>query len=404
VAGEATEGKRVSWVELYLDLIYALGVGQLAHVIVQDPSMDSVWIALGLFVTLWWTWIGFAVQYNREGEDDWRERLLFLAGSVPTGAAAVAIAPAADGRIAAFAIAMAAVRVVLLVGTTIGDDVREALRLRVAQAYALSIVLFGVSAALPAGPWRFALWGIALAVESGAVLTQHRPKRERRGRPTREERRAHGQLDIRQFAPDDPAEALDAHHFAERFGLFLIILLGELVISAGETSAEEHVGTAGGWAALVAGMVLAATLWWLYFNAAAEFNLRVLQLSGGSPAMARTLFAIGHMPAAFALLLIAAGVRLLLGDEPPDAAYTLVGVGCGIYLIGTRVFFGVSTRIEHAMRLVMVVATFALGELAAVLSPHTFLWVVAAWMITCAALAQWRTRVFDEELLTGGYA
>ena len=46
------EGKRVSWVELYLDLVFVLAVGQLAHLIVAEPAMRSVWIALGLFFTL----------------------------------------------------------------------------------------------------------------------------------------------------------------------------------------------------------------------------------------------------------------------------------------------------------------------------------------------------------------
>src|ERR671927_448645 len=54
-------GKRVSWVELYLDLVFVLAVGQLAHLIVGRPETHSVWIALGLFFTLWWTWVGFAV-------------------------------------------------------------------------------------------------------------------------------------------------------------------------------------------------------------------------------------------------------------------------------------------------------------------------------------------------------
>ena len=60
-------GKRVSWVELYLDLVFVLAIGQLAHLIVDRPSTHSVWVALGLFVTLWWTWVGFAVLYNRRG-------------------------------------------------------------------------------------------------------------------------------------------------------------------------------------------------------------------------------------------------------------------------------------------------------------------------------------------------
>src|SRR6476619_1711035 len=106
-------GKRVSWVELYVDLVFVLAVGQLAHLIVEQPEKRSVWIALGLFFTLWWTWVGFAVLYNRHGvEDDPRQRLLFLAGSVPAAVAAVAIAPAAEGDAGVFAAAMAVTRII----------------------------------------------------------------------------------------------------------------------------------------------------------------------------------------------------------------------------------------------------------------------------------------------------
>src|SRR4051812_36313355 len=101
---EEGAGKRVSWVELYLDLIFVLGVGRLTHVIVAHPVGHSVWIALGLFLTLWWTWIGFAVLYNRHGVDEPKQRLLFLAGSVPAGVAAVAIEPAAAGDTTVFAL------------------------------------------------------------------------------------------------------------------------------------------------------------------------------------------------------------------------------------------------------------------------------------------------------------
>ena len=43
------EGKRVSWVELYLDLVFVLAIGQIAHLIVAAPEMHSVWVAFGLF-------------------------------------------------------------------------------------------------------------------------------------------------------------------------------------------------------------------------------------------------------------------------------------------------------------------------------------------------------------------
>jgi hypothetical protein len=47
----------------------------------------------------------------------------------------------------------------------------------------------------------------------------------------------------------------------------------------------------------------------------------VLELSGGSPAMARAIFAGGHMLPAFALLITAAGAVLLLDEHPRRIAY-----------------------------------------------------------------------------------
>jgi low temperature requirement protein LtrA len=206
---------------------------------------------------------------------------------------------------------------------------QEELRRRNVQALLGSTVLFVVSIWVPE-PWRYVLWAVAIASESGAMLREDRRNEHRAARMRRER-------SFEAIRPTDPAEALDPHHFAERFGLFIIILLGEVVVSAGQTAIDGHVATFDGWAALVAAMIFAAALWWLYFDAAAEINLKVLEMSGGSPVIARAIFATGHMLPAFALLLMAAGVGLLLEPEQPRIAYALVSVGLGIYLLGTRV-------------------------------------------------------------------
>ena len=151
-------------------------------------------------------------------------------------------------------------------------------------------------------------------------------------------RRARGTHDFALLSRSNPEDALDPHHFAERFGLFLIILLGEVVVEAGQASVDGHVASFGGWMALVAAMILAAALWWLYFDAAAELNLQVLELSGGSPTMAKAHLRGRPHAASFALLLIASGVGLLLEEDSPRIAYWLPALGLGIYLLGTRVF------------------------------------------------------------------
>jgi hypothetical protein len=128
------EGKRVSWVELYLDLVFVLAVAQLAHLIVAEPAMRSVWIALGLFFTLWWTWVGFAVLYNRLGADEPVQRLLFLAASVPIGVAAVAIGPASTGDSTVFALSLAVARLVLAGAHAVTGEGRSLLSERTTRA------------------------------------------------------------------------------------------------------------------------------------------------------------------------------------------------------------------------------------------------------------------------------
>ena len=382
-------GKRVSWVELYLDLVFVLAVAQLGHVMVAEPEMRSVWIALGLFWALWWTWVGFAVLYNRHGADEPGQRLLFLAGSVPVGVAAVAIAPASTGDTAVFAASLAVTRVVLAVASVAGGDRADLLRHRVARACLASAALFAVSIWVP-GPFRYLLWAIGIAIESGTMLAEDREA-------SRRVRRDH---DLAALTPADPAQRLDAHHFAERFGLFLIILLGEVVVEAGQASVDGHVATTAGWAALVAAMVLAAALWWLYFDSVAELNLKVLELSGGSPTMARAIFAVGHMLPAFALLLIAAGVGLLLEEDPPSIAYWLACVGAGIYLGGTRTFLRGAQRrpVPVPVRVLLLVVTFQLGRLHDALSPHAYVWLLAGWMVMWAVLNT-RASIDDDELV-----
>jgi len=387
-----TEGKRVSWVELYLDLVFVLAVGQLAHLIVGKPETQSVWIALGLFFTLWWTWVGFAVLYNRHGVDRPEQRLLFLAASVPAGVAAVAIEPASTGDVTVFALSLAVIRVILAVAAAAGVErtptprPADILRLQIARACLLSAALFAVSAAVP-GPWRYVLWAIGIGIESRAMLTEDRNAM----------RRLRTDHDLKALAPADPADAVDAHHFAERFGLFLIILMGEVVVEAGQASADGHAATAASWAALAAAMVLAAALWWLYFDSAADINLKVLELSGGSPTMARAIFAVGHMLPAFALLITAAGIGLLLEDDPPRIAYWLPCVGIGIYLLGTRSFMRGTKRIPGAARAIALVATFQLGRLHETLSPYEYVWLLTAWVVVCAVVTTRREGAATDE-------
>ncbi|WP_072479600.1 low temperature requirement protein A [Amycolatopsis australiensis] len=374
-------GKHVGWVELYFDLVFVFAVGQVAHGMVADPRWARVAAALGLFATLWWTWIGFAVLYNRRGDDSRAaDRLFVLAGTIPCAIAATQAHRVFDGHPAGFAAAMAGVRVILAAAhrwpARAGLD-----QSRISWGYAVSAVLFGVSAVVPhAG----AVWALALLQEAGFLLLGDRPPRRRGERPTRAAR-----WRTLLAPPRDPNLAVDSAHLAERFGLFMILLLGELVITVGTAALARPADDFAYWAALAGGLVMAGALWWLYFSSAARFSERMLGLSGGNPALAYSLYAGGHLFPAFALLLIAAGLNLSLHESPPQAAAWFTTAGLTLYLAGTRVFStGPGKRWYGGVaRVGALAATVCLAFLGRVLPAPAVVVVIAAWAVAVAATA-----------------
>jgi len=388
---EAGHGKRVGWVELYFDLVFVFVVSQVVHAVVAEPAWSRVAAALGVFATLWWTWIGFAVLYNRVGDDTRvADRLFVLAGTVPCAVAATQVHDVFEGHPAGFALALAGARLVLAAAHAVSARGVPEVR-RIGWGYAFSAVLFAASA-FAGHPARYGLWAIALLQEAGFLLLgESRGRRRGSGhghagaRPQRRSRSA--MLRDLFVPPRNPHQAVDAGHLAERFGLFMIILLGELVVTVGGAARDRPADGTGYWLALIGGLVLAGALWWVYFASAAEINRLLLNASGGNPALAYSLYAGGHLTPAFALLLVAAGVNLSFQAEPPGTAAWFITVGLTIYLGGTRVYSSGSRRWFAApARLAAIAATVNLALLQAVLSAPAMVAVTAGWAVACAAV------------------
>jgi low temperature requirement protein LtrA len=383
---EEPGGKHVSWVELYFDLVFVFAVGETAHIMVADPKWGGFGRALALFVLLWWTWIGFVVLCNRHHEDRVSQRLFVLAGTLPSAVAAVETHAAADGHAMAFLLALAGARLVLALAFAFASGKTR----QVVLGYAVSAAIF-VAASFTPSPWRYVLLAFALIQEAGFLLLRNGERtrargEERQSRPSRAE-------SVRAMfkPPADPARKVDAAHLAERFGLMIIILLGEVVVSVGSSAVEVPVHGARYWLGLLGGLVLAAALWWIYFTAAAPISEYVLRASGGNPSLAYGLYAGGGLSPAFALLTMAAGVSLALSvATPPGAAWFITG-GLGVYLAGSRVMTGGGrVRWGPLLQAALVVATVCLAFLRPLISTTGVVLLVAAWACGIAAYVTWR--------------
>lgn len=285
-AAEGHDERRVSWLELFFDLVFVVVIAELTHGLEAHLDPAGLLSFLVLFVPVWWTWIGGTYYDSRFESGDVSYRAAVFLQMLPVAAMALFIHDGLGETGAAFALAYAGGRALLAAlywrGGRHNPPVR-ALAGRYAAAYAGSALLFGASALLEP-PLRYLLWAVALTSD---LLT---PVLARR---------------LQAQAP-----RLNASKLPERFGLFVIIVLGEALVAViGGAAAQEAAGPAL-LLDLALGMGLTFAIWWVYF----DFVARRRPRDGG----VGLIWAYLHLPLVMALAAIAAATQYLIAhsDEP----------------------------------------------------------------------------------------
>src|SRR4051812_1187300 len=246
------EPNRVSsQLELLFDLTFVVAIAsataQLAHSIASGHAPDALLSFLQVFFAIWWAWMNFTWFASSYDTDDVAYRLLTMlqmAGALVLAAGVPSAAQHSDYR--AVALGYLIMRLGLVcqwLRAAIEDPSSRPTAMRYAAAISLVQIgwlLFSFAAdGLPQSgrlPGFVLLAGLELAIPRWA---------ERHGRTT--------------WHP---------HHIAERYGLFTIILLGEVVLAA-TTAVQRAIETSSISASLVTiagcALLLVFAHWWLYF-------------------------------------------------------------------------------------------------------------------------------------------
>lgn len=297
--------RKVSWLELFYDLVFVAVVAQLAHYLAGHMTWSGLAGYALLFVPVWWAWIA-STYYNERFETYGMETRVFtFLQMLPVAAMAVFAHDALSTTGAQFALAYAAARVVhIFLWARAGYYVPEARPVtnRYAVAFSFSVLLFVLSAFVNP-PFRYLLWLGGLTID---IVTPMLTLRFQRNLPR-----------------------LSTSKLPERFGLLVILVLGETVIGTVNGMAGNHhltwaVGFVG-----VLGMALAFTLWWVYFDFVARRPAK--------PSVWWTLFwGYGHLPLVMGLVAVGAGVLVLVSDlEATGEAKQLIAVAMGLTLATT---------------------------------------------------------------------
>jgi len=237
----ARNPRRVHWMELFFDLVFVAFVGQLAHGIHGDPG----WAEFGTFVLLffpaWWAWVNIASVVNLLPRLSSRALGVAMLAAMASAGAMAAAAPGAFGERAwAFSLANSALRLVLLVLWLHQHRENSAgTPWRIWIYNGGTAALWLVAAFLPLN-LAVILWAAAIAVEVVMAVLGGR------------------------LWPERGVAGINIEHAAERLGLFVIIVLGESVLTIVLEVSDDWgpgAGTAGG-----LGFLIVAFLGWAFFQ------------------------------------------------------------------------------------------------------------------------------------------
>jgi low temperature requirement protein LtrA len=332
--------QKVSALELFFDLVFVFALTQVTEMMSRNPTWAGLGQGMLVLAALWWAWGAYAWLTNYVNTDEGSERLLMFGVMAAMLVAALAVPRAFGDDGVLFGVAYATVRwlhIFIFAEASPDVDAVEAVR-RLARTAIPAPALILLAGFLD-GPAQAALWIVALAIDFGGVYV----------------------FGVRGFH-------VSAAHFAERYGLIVIIALGESIVSIGTgigvlaLSTREVAGA-------VLGIVVAAGLWWAYFDVVAIVSERRFRDSRGHARvrLARDAYSILHLPIVAGIVLVALGVKKTLGhvDEPLDTvpACALLG-GLALYYAGHVAFRLRSGGRLSTQRVVAVLVALALIPLA----------------------------------------
>src|SRR3712207_4711798 len=229
-ARTATEGgdlseRRVTPLELFFDLVFVFALTQVTGFLADHLTWTGMVQGAALLVVLWWAWGGYSWLTNAvPAEEVIPARLVILIAMAAMLVTSLAVPDAFGEYGVLFALAYFVVRllhvVLFVLATGVPPEANRAM-LRLAPGF-LGAPLLLIPAGFADGFVQGALWAVAIGIDLSVSLV-----------------RGVGGFRVH------------AGHFVERFGLIIIIALGESIVSIG-------VGASG--LALGPGVVLASVL------------------------------------------------------------------------------------------------------------------------------------------------
>lgn len=110
----AESHRTATWLELLFDLCFVVAVSALARTLHDDPSIGGLARFAGLFVPVWWAWMGYTWFATAWDNDDTTYRVAWFGAMFGVLWLAASISEATSGASTMFVIAYVALRLILI--------------------------------------------------------------------------------------------------------------------------------------------------------------------------------------------------------------------------------------------------------------------------------------------------
>ncbi|RSM90835.1 low temperature requirement protein A [Kibdelosporangium aridum] len=376
--------------ELFFDLVFVFALTQVTALMADAPSWHGLLRGALLLSVIWWSWIGYSWLSNWVKADEGLARSAMLAAMAAMFLLALAIPEAFDDLpggldgplVLAFCYLLVRVVHVWLFWIAAGEEAElRAQLVRFAPSMIAGTALLAVASQL-SGAAQTAVWAAAVVADYGGTM----------------------------LIGTKGWRLPSAKHFAERYGLIIMIALGESIVAIGV--GVTHLAIS--WPIILAailGLAIAGALWWSYFDTHVLAAEQALAEARGDERvrMGQIAFTYLHLPLMIGIVMLALGLKKVLGYVGGENGHTLADPlygpplwamygGVALFMFA---YVGIGWRTKHVFkveRVILGVVLLAAVPLVSYVPAMAGLGVLTALLITLIIYEWFKYHDIREEI------
>jgi low temperature requirement protein LtrA len=364
---------RVTFFELFFDLVFVFAVTQLSHRLLKDLTMSGAAETLLLLLAVWWAWMYTSWTTNWFNPDHPAVRLVLIATMLSGLLMSTALPEAFGSRALWFAGAYVAIQVGRTAFVTVATWRHElGPNFQRIMAWETTIGVLWMAGGFGDHRIRPTLWLLALVLEYVAPWLGYRFPGL--GRSTT----AHW--------------TIDGSHMAERCQLFVIIALGESLLVTGSTFADLKGVGAGAVTAFAVAFLGSVAMWWIYFDRSAEAAADRIANAADPGRLGRSAYTFNHVPLVAGIIVSAVADELVVAHPHGHVTGGTVAVvlgGPALFVAGHALFKRAVFGNFTTARLLALAALAVLAPVSVLFSP---LALAVLSLAVLGTLAGWEVR------------